>query len=288
MVILATGAKGMVGSAVQQIFKDDKLIITDKEELDVRYVSEVKKYGKGDIDLVIHLAAETDLEYCQSKPEQAYWTNHTGTRNIKELAYAESIPIVYMSTAGVFDGYKKRYSEFDKPNPLNHYGESKWAGEHALWPYYPVWIFRAGWMMGGGVDIDKKFINKVFKQIKAGAKVIYGLDDVYGSPTYTIDLVRTIKAAITKQIPYGVYHTGGEGECTRYDVAVELVKLLKLKKKVKVETVQGDYFKETFPCPRSKCEILNNKKIKDTGCSFMRPWQEALAEYVKKEFLPLC
>lgn len=283
MRILVTGADGMVGSAIKEVFSDYDLILTDKPQLDVRSLEQVKSCFKKEIDLIIHLAAETDLEFCQDNPAQAYYTNHTGTLNIAHLAHNLHIPLVYIGTAGIFDSTGFGYNENSTPNPLNHYGQSKLYGEYAVIWLSKFYIFRASWMMGGGQSKDKKFVNKIFKQIQNGAKEIYALSDVYGSPTYTVDLALTIHKALEKNIPYGVYHCGGLGSVSRYDVAVEIVKILGLE--TKVIPVTGDYFKDKgFPCPRSECEVLDNSKLLISGVSCMRFWKDTLKEYLTKEF----
>lgn len=285
MRILCTGSDGMVGTSVIEVFKDYDLVSTDIGLLDVRDSDAVFAYEKRGIDLIIHLAAETDLEKCQTYPEHAYYTNHTGTMNMAILAERLDIPIVYISTAGVFDGNKDIYNEYDYPDPINHYGRSKLYGESVFGNKY--YIFRAGWMMGGGPKKDKKFVNKVIKQIWNGKKVIYALQDVYGSPTYTHDLAESIKAVVELGIGnnYGLYNCAGEGKCSRYDVAKAIVEFLGLKEKVTVVPVIRGYFQKDFFCPRSQNEALDNSKLRAMNISKMRPWKTALHEYIVKEFI---
>ena len=106
--------------------------------------------------------------------------------------HSESI-FVYISTAGIFDGKKEFYNDFDKPNPINIYGKSKYNGELYVQKHVSKhYIFRAGWMMGAGPNKDKKFINKIYKQIKKGQKEIFIVDDKIGSPTYTVDFSKSM------------------------------------------------------------------------------------------------
>ena len=275
MKILVTGSNGMVGHAIKEVFKEHQLILTDIAELDVRDYNKVMDSSYCP-DLIIHLAAETNLERCEANPSSAYMTNHTGTMNITLLAKALNIPIVYISTAGIFDGKKEAYTEIDNPNPINHYGRSKWYGELAVLNHRKHWICRAGWMMGGGPEIDKKFVNLVFKQIKSGVEVIYAIDNVYGSPTYTYDLANTIKSMI-ENTPYGIYNTAGHGIASRYDVAVEIVKCLNAD--VRVIPVKDGYFKD-FTCIRSASEVLDTIKLPNS-VSKMRDWHISLKEYMK-------
>lgn len=292
-IILVTGAGGMLGEAVAEVFKEHKLVLTDinmvnteREKilyLDVSQHSQVKEWERAELDLIIHLAAETDLERCEKYPSQAYMTNTIGTANMVELARRKDIPIVYISTAGVFDGEVDVYLDDDIPNPLNHYGRSKYYGSLICQQYDKAYILRAGFMMGGGKDKDKKFVNKIYKQIKEGAKEIFALEDVYGSPTYTYDLARTIKKVVLDNFLPGIYNCAGEGRASRYDVACKIVEFLGVD--VKVTPVKMGYFRETFFCPRSKNETLTNIRLKKYGIHTMRPWEEALKEYITKDFI---
>lgn len=89
-------------------------------------------------------------------------------------AQALNAAVVYISTAGIFDGKKEFYDDFDIPNPINVYGKSKYHGE-VITPKLAEkhFVFRAGWMMGGGPRKDKKFINKIFKQLQSGKKELF-------------------------------------------------------------------------------------------------------------------
>lgn len=281
MKILVTGANGMLGSAVKEVFKDDELLLTDIDNLNITDYDKVMFYAKFKPDLIMHLAAATDLELCQKFPAYAYMTNHTGAVNMMVLAKKLEIPMVFISTAGVFDGEKDSYDDLvSKPNPINHYGRSKWFAEMSLQNYERVWIFRAGWMMGGGPKIDKKFVNLIFKQIKySEKKEIHAISDVYGNPTYTIDLAETIKNVIGRA-SFGIYNCTGKGRASRYDMAKEIINYFNLD--IEVIPVKNDFFKNEFPCLRPRNEVLDNWRLNSMQLSCMRPWQTALKEYLKK------
>jgi len=113
MKILVTGASGMLGSSVKKVFQDHDLILTDSFELDVRNIKQVMLYAGKEPEIILHLAAETDLLKAEFNPVDAYLTNHTGTQNMVELAKILDVPIVYIGMAGIFDGSKKYYVEDD-------------------------------------------------------------------------------------------------------------------------------------------------------------------------------
>lgn len=283
MKVLITGADGMLGNEILKAFEDWDIVTTDKEELDVRFWSDIQENLQL-YDLIIHLAAETDLEICEKMPEHAYFTNTTGTQNMVELAKICDCPIVYISTAGIFDGKKEIYEDDDKPNPRNHYGRSKYYGELIVRAYPKHYVFRAGWMIGGGQHLDKKFINKIYKQIKSGTREIFALEDVYGSPTYTKDLARTIKYALDNDLVYGAYNCSGKGRCSRYEVAQVVLDTLNLVNFIKLTPVTMGFFKEKFFCPRVKNEALANTKLEMMGLSKMRHWEDTVREYIYEHY----
>lgn len=274
----------MLGTSVKTVFQNHDLLLTGSTELDVRNISQIMSYIGKKLDLILHLAAETNLSKAEFSPIDAYATNHTGTQNMLELAKRLEIRIVYIGTAMIFDGKKKSYSEEDKANPTNHYGRSKYYGELAIKSYEKHYIIRSGWAFGGGPEIDKKFINKVFRQIQMGAKKLYGITDIYGNPTYTMDFAKTLKNIVEAKIPYGTYNSPGKGTTSRYDVLKTFVDYLGLSNKLELIPVTLDKYVSLFPSgfPYIKNEVLFIDKIEKTGLSAMRDWKEALFDYAKE------
>ncbi|MFA6339070.1 MAG: sugar nucleotide-binding protein [Candidatus Paceibacterota bacterium] len=268
--ILITGADGMVGSYV------DFGIKTDIRDLDIVNLNDVlsmiKKYKP---QVIIHLAAETDLEKCESDPSHAYMVNTVGTYNLCLAAKEVDAKLVYISTAGIFDGEKKTpYKENDEANPQNYYGHSKYMGEIIVRDMIKDHlILRACWMFGGGPKKDKKFVAKIIQQLEKPE--IKALNDVKGSPTYGKDLIEAIKKLLI-QNKTGTFNLSNKGVCTRYDVAKLIVETLN--PSVKVTPVDGNYF--NLPAKRVKNESMTSK------INLMRPWQEALKEYLEESWEP--
>lgn len=115
----------------------------------------------------MHLAAFTDLEYCEKNVDETYRTNSLAVENAVGVAKITGATLLYISTAGIFDGEKEVYDDYDMPNPLSVYGKAKYMGERfVIENMDKYFVCRAGWMMGGGPKKDKKFINELFKQIQ--------------------------------------------------------------------------------------------------------------------------
>jgi len=291
--ILITGCGGMLGEAVYLFFKDKcKIFPTDidlnadwLEELDVRESEDViKMIEKIRPDYIFHLAALTDLEYCELRPEEAYNTNALATENIALLCKEKNIKMVFISTAGIFDGGQEWYIDYDMPNPLTVYGKSKYAGELAVQRILDkCFVFRAGWMMGGGPKKDKKFVNKIMKQIQQGKKEIFAIDEIFGTPTYTHDFAKNMFKIIDLE-KFGLYNMVCGDGCSRFDVAQEILKLKDPNKEIKLTKVHPDFFKKDFFAARPRSEKLINLKLNLKKLNIMRNWRECLKEYIERDF----
>ncbi len=289
--ILITGCGGMLGKSIYKVFKkagysicatDINLNASWLSYLDVRDTKAVwKKIVNHNYDYIFHLAAETDLEVCQKNPDHAYKTNSFGTYNIARACLKKDIPLVYISTAGVFDGEKTSYTEYDLPHPIIVYGQSKYNGEviikEMLNKYY---IVRAGWMVGG-VEKDKKFIAKIVDQINTGKKTIYAVTDKWGTPTYTKYFAENLEKLIQTKL-YNTYHMVCEGSATRYDIAREILKITGKHKKIKLIKVTSEYFKKEYWVKRPKSEVLQNLNLKYINLNLMKDWRLALRDYLKE------
>ncbi len=139
-------------------------------------------------------------------------------------------------------------------------------------------VVRAGWMMGGGPQKDKKFVNKIYKQIRDGKTTLHVVDDKLGTPTYTVDFAAGLQRMLESEL-YGLYNQVCRGSGSRYDVAVEFVKLIGLEGRVRIERVSSDYFAAEYFAPRPASEKLVTTKLDARGLNVMRDWRVCLAEY---------
>jgi dTDP-4-dehydrorhamnose reductase len=292
--ILITGCGGMLGSAIYPYFRDmfPTVVATDKvisepwlQELDIRNSEAVDHvFSAVEPDLVLHLAAETDLEYCETYPDVAESTNSAATRNLAKLCEQRNITLVYISTAGVFDGIKEDpYTEQDEPKPIMVYGQTKFDGEnHVRDICSRYYVVRAGWMVGGGKRKDHKFVSKIIEQIIDNESVIYAVGDKWGTPTYTHDFALNLFKLLDSK-EYGTYHMVCEGDGTRYDVAKEILDICG-REDIKLEKVDSSYFEETYFAPRPRSEIMINANLSKIGINLMRPWKQALYDYLVRGF----
>ncbi len=293
--VLITGCGGMLGSAIYPYFllRYKHVVATDKvadedwlTELDVRdYDSLSYMFRDFRPDIVLHLAAETSLEYCETHKDTAVDTNASATETIGRLCNEYGATHVYISTAGVFNGTKTEfYTEEDRPDPIMVYGQTKYDGEiHALKTCPRTFVVRAGWMMGGGRRKEKKFIYKILQQIKDNKPEIFAVDDLWGTPTYTLDFARNLDKLMESK-EYGLYHMVCEGKGTRYSVAEEILRICN-RSDIPLTPVGSDYFKEEYFVERPKSEMMINKNLTRLGLNLMRPWDKALKNYIESYFL---
>ena len=289
--IFIAGANGMLGTTLKNNTDTSEMLLTDKELSqgiqfcdirDLKHTAElVNQYQP---DIILNFAALVDLEYCEKEKDDCYLTNTIAAVHLFNLAKDRNIPYVFISTAGIFGNDKEFYTEEDQPFPLSAYGKSKYYTEQLLQNqgYEKYWIFRAGWMMGGGPEKDKKFVNKIMKQVNSGAKELFVVDDKLGVPTYTKDFAKSIIRHIEEDLPYGLYNMVSQGEASRYETAVAINKYLDLG--LVVHKVDSDYYKEEYFAPRPYSEKLINKSLNDKGRNYMRNWKICLHEYLDEFF----
>ncbi len=288
--IYIAGCGGMLGEAFYKVFsKDYELKCTDidlNEEwlnyLDFRdlesYISDVEAYNP---DFLFHIGAFTDLEFCENNVEDTYLTNTLSVENATLISNKLDIPLLYISTAGIFDGSKEFFDDWDLPSPMCHYARSKYAGElYVEKNSLKHLICRAGWMMGGGPKKDKKFVNKILKQVKEGKKELFVVNDKLGTPTYTFDFAENVKLLLESEL-WGLYNMVCEGMTGRFEVTQELLKVMDLDKKIKLTQVDSSFFEKEYFATRPDSERLINRKLNLRKMNIMRDWKVCLKEYLE-------
>jgi len=280
--ILVTGGRGMLGSDLREVVLQagHECIMTDINDLDVREYELVRR-SILDIrpDVVLHLAALTDVDECERRPAEAYRTNTVGTHNVALACLESGATLVYIGTISIFGGSKcEPYTEFDIPAPASVYANSKYQAElivqRLLQRHY---IVRAGWMFGGGAE-DKKFVAKIIELART-RDTLQIVDDKFGSPTYTVDFAAGILRLLETGL-YGTYHmvnTGGF--CSRFELAQAILEYAGIAT-CRLIPVSSALF--SLPAPRPRMEAAVNYHLELRGLNWMRPWREALKAYIER------
>ncbi|MEO0231944.1 MAG: dTDP-4-dehydrorhamnose reductase [candidate division WOR-3 bacterium] len=275
--VFLTGASGQLGREIIEILKEKYIVIAPKrEEFDLEKFEKINNYLK-DInpDIIILSGAYTDVDKAEEEKEKVYRINFLSVKEFVKYTKEKDKNLIFISTDYVFDGKKEIYKEEDNPNPLNFYGKTKFLAEREIISNLKKYfIVRTSWLYGEG---KKNFVYKFIQKCKE-EKILKVVNDRYGSPTYTKDLAQGIEKLINSS-NYGIYHIVNTGRVSRYDFAMEIVKILNLD--VEIVPVSSDYFKEKAIRPFSSA--LDNKKF----CSLfyeLRDWKEALKDFLKNRW----
>jgi dTDP-4-dehydrorhamnose reductase len=242
------------------------------------YLADVSEFKP---DYLFHLGAYTDLEFCELNQDETYATNTLAVENAVYISNKLNIPLLYISTAGIFDGAKDTFDDWDEPNPMGHYARSKYAGELFVQNNTDRHLIcRAGWMMGSGPKKDKKFVQKIMKQLKEGKKELFIVNDKLGTPTYTYDFAANVKLLLEKEY-WGLYNMVCGGVTGRLEVAQEMLNILGINSQIKITEVESNYFIDTYFAERPPSERLLTKKLNIRNANVMRDWKICLKEYIE-------
>ena len=282
MKILITGGKGMLGRTLQRDLAGHEIIVADLPEWNITDdTGFVAKVCEAKPELIVHCAAMTKVDDCETNRDLAFRLNEDGSRNVALAAKACGARLFAISTDYVFSGEPPRepwaWSETDIPRPRTVYGASKFAGEQMIQMLLPeAVIIRIAWLYGAGGPSFVHTMAKLGAQEGAPLKVV---NDQRGNPTSTKTVADAIKFLMTESDVSGIVHGTCEDQCTWYDLTVELFRLLGLKREVVPCTT------EEFPRPAPRPHNSALKKSVLNLLGYRTPkWQDALAEFVKTEF----
>ncbi len=274
--IIITGGNGMVGK--QAPFG----IRLSHKQLDILSPGLIEKViAKYKPTAIVHLAAMTDMLACEKNPKLATRINVLGSTNLAKACKKHGIKLVYLSTCAVFNGKKKTpYNETDKPKPINVYGATKLQGEQAILKLLPeALIIRTGWLFGGGLKIDKKFVGQMYKRMRNSKTkltnnlTVQATQDRIGSPTYIPDLFMAIQKLLNSNTK-GIVHVVNSGVASYYEIAGAIKQVSKSEAKlipVKAKAIEPKELR------RGKTEALTSSIIK------LRNWRKALAQYLQTQ-----
>lgn len=281
MRVLVLGAKGQLGRDLIRVFRrEGEVFGYDLPEFDIgdgAALAELANHLAP--DLIVNAAAFTDVDGAEEQLEAAFRANETGPRNAADVSAYRNIPVVHYSTDYVFDGTKgSPYFPGDPISPVSIYGKSKAAGEVALRKSNPRhFILRTAWLYGPG---GNNFVEKILRAAASQPRLRV-VNDEFGSPTHTLDLAHAT-LVLSQTEAYGTYHVVNAGTCSRFEQAVEILRLAGGDIPVEPCSV-AEY---PMKAPRPLYSVLDASKYTEATGADLRPWQEALSEYMqRREFL---
>jgi dTDP-4-dehydrorhamnose reductase len=253
--LLLTGADGQLGAALREEFAGEQVVALTRSEWDVT----LPPPGRlGEVDIVLHAAAWTDVDGAEADPQEAAAVNVGGTQHVAELG----TPLVLFSTDYVFDGRKREpYVESDAPNPLSVYGRTKLQAEAAAGE--DAWIVRTSWLHGW------KSTNFVRTMLRLGAErdEVAVVDDQRGSPTYTGHLAAAVRELL--DLPRGLWHIAADGDCTWAEFAEAIFEEAGLDCRVRRITTA----ELARPAPRPAYSVLRSER---PGAPTLPHWRDGL------------
>lgn len=288
--IAITGARGQLGMELVEVLSrraqtteaksewGNEIVAYGSTELDITDGAKVLKVIEGvRPDVVIHAAAFTNVDGCEAEPDKAYLVNAIGARNVAVACGEVGAAMLYVSTDFVFDGEKREpYREFDEARPLSVYGKSKLAGEKYVASLLPRhYIVRTSWLYGRH---GKNFVKTVLN-LAATQPELRIVSDQVGSPTYAKDLAEII-ARLVRTPFFGVYQVSNSGSCSWHEFACTILRLAG-RAEIPVRPISSAELDR--PARRPPYSVMSRQAVEVTLGVTMRPWQEALAEYLTVE-----
>jgi dTDP-4-dehydrorhamnose reductase len=244
--VLITGADGQLGRALQQAFAEDDVLALTRADWDVTQPPGISLV-QGELDLVLHAAAWTDVDAAEADPQGAAAVNIAGTAH----AAALKAPLVAYSTDYVFDGRKvSPYVESDGPNPASAYGRTKLHGEAAAGR--GAWVIRTSWLFG---PTGRNFLRTMLRLGEERDEVAV-VDDQRGCPTYVGHLAQATRDLVDAELPRGLWHVAAEGDCTWAEFAEAIFEEAGLATRVRrISTAELER-----PAPRPAYSVLRSER----------------------------
>jgi dTDP-4-dehydrorhamnose reductase len=276
MKVAITGAAGLFGHGLVAAFSTRHTVFplsrADADITDAEAVRTVMEKLRPDV--VVHPAGIPDLDICDADPAKAWLVNFHGTCHVADAARRVGAAIAYISTDAVFDGRQNTpYTEADLPLPVTVYGRTKLCAERAVQGYPNHWIFRVSVLFGPGKE---NFVEKGLRKIAAGEEYVVAADQI-ASATYTLDAGHKMMEVVEARA-YGLYHLSNQEPCSRYDLAHRAAELAGLDPKMVIGKPSARMGRRAL---RLKYAVMEMTALRRAGFSLLRPWHEALAEYVR-------
>lgn len=293
MKVLITGCCGMLGKDLIQKLREKYQLagfdVVASPAIELEYVqiditdrsAVLKSVQSLKPDVVLHVAAYTDVDGCELNPARARSINFEGTRNLADASLAANAHLFFISTDYVFDGRKgSQYLESDAGNPLSVYGKTKWEAEEYIRRSLKNYtIVRTSWLYGAN---GKNFVDTILKltETKSSLNIV---SDQIGRPTYTVDLAGGLKQLIefcekneSAKI-CGTIHVANEGETSWFDFAKEIVRIAQRSVEIKPITTK----ELNRPALRPGYSVLSTNRFRQLAGEGLRDWKIALVDYMK-------
>lgn len=278
MRIVVTGASGQLGSelVVSAKRRGHDVIGTTRADLDVcDRAATTSRISELRPELIIHAAAWTAVDACESDPERAMRDNGEATRNVVDAAREVGARVMYVSTDYVFDGTKSSpYVETDEPNPTSVYGRSKLAGEQAMRAEDA--IVRVSWVCG----FHGNNMVKTIMRLMATHPTISFVDDQIGHPTIADDVAEGMITLAERGVS-GIWHLTNQGVVSWYEFAREVVRM-NGGDRAMVKPISTAELNPPRPAQRPANSVLDNAAMREAGIALLDDFRVPLERLVRR------
>lgn len=295
MKVLITGANGLLGIKVVKELQQNgydvipthhskplhsgslKLDVTENEAVD-KLIRRIRP------DIVIHAAAETNVDLCEKEPVHAYKVNVNATRNIAISSQKAKAKLIYISTDYVFDGNKGYYAEEDETNPINFYGLTKLKGEEEVRKHCSNYLILRSSVNFGWHPYKQSFATWVITSLEHG-ETISVVTNHYNTPTLTNNLAQVIKEAMEKDL-VGLYHASGAERINRYKFAIKIAHKFNLPEEI-IKPIKMKDLKSLgiWIANRPPDSSLNTFKLQNKKATRLMTVDEALEAMRREEII---
>jgi len=279
MRILVTGANGQLGQEFKNNVSNSnhEFFFTDLNELDITKKKEILDYVTiYKIQLIINCAAYTNVNKSETHKNLAIKVNSDAVKNLTEVCEEKKLKMIHFSTDYVYDSNNMTpIREDSNINPVNYYGISKREGEKIIEKSSSnSIIIRISWLYS---KYGNNFVKTMIKKGK-NEKKVYVINDQFGCPTYSKDLVECTLSMIDSNNfnKNKTYNFSNEGYTNWYEFTKKIFKL----KRIKCEVIPVDSNQYKNMAIRPKFSITDKSRIKDIFNISIRRWDEALEEFI--------
>lgn len=254
--IATTGLSGLVGTRLRELLHNEfdfievsqsDVNITDKEEV-------VTFFANTEADILLHLAAFTNVDACETDKETAWQVNVEGTRNLFDVAQEKNMKFIYMSTGFVFDGEHGPFYEDSQPNPISYYGLTKLEGEKIIAD--KGMIVRIDYPYGSIVEHKKDFVTTLVDALREN-KPIKGITDQIFTPTYIDDIANAFRH-LFNNFSTQTFHIVGSDSLSGYDVIKIIGDVYGIDTSWVGETTYDEFYRNKARRPKNNTLLSKN------------------------------
>lgn len=283
MKLMLTGGRGMLGRSLTSVLKTShEILVTDFPEADITdYAAISGAIKRCRPDVVIHCAAKTKVDLCETEQISAYNINSYGSANVAKACFENDVRLIAFSTDYVFDGSGNTpYKEDDTATGgKTVYGKSKFLGEQLITGLCPTaLVCRLAWLYGMG---GPSFVHTILKLADGSKEEIKVVNDQIGNPTSCLAVAKYMRIILEHPELTGICHLTCEGEASWFDFAVEICRINNINQKI-IPCTTAEFPR---PAPRPAYSSLENTLLKKHGLPPMPDWKTALENFFKRGFI---